>query len=198
MLKYYDLIKNGFKRFSAIFIFIGLLVISLFLSNSVLAQNKTSKLYQIKAGFLLQFASFVEWPHLDSTVIHLCIVGEDPFGNFIDNMLLTKPIARSGNSMRLVRKSVGDNVSACQIIFITKISATKEFWRSLPSNHSILLVSEYESFTKNGGIINYYEENNRIRLEINQSLAINLNITISSELLKLARITPNEVEAGNK
>lgn len=161
-----------------------------FSSDIILANPLPSKIYQIKAGFLLQFTSYVEWPDNDRPVINICIFGDDPFGKFIKEMIAEKPTNRTGKKRVLHRIPAGQSLSICQLVFSTENSTTDIFWRSLPDNHSILLVSEFDGFNNQGGMISYYEENRHVRIEINNHAARKAGLNISSELLKHAKLTP--------
>src|SRR5271157_5811294 len=62
---------------------------SLILASRALPQ--TALEYEVKAAFLLNFAKFVEWPSsafADSdSPIAICILGKDPFGHTIDELV---------------------------------------------------------------------------------------------------------------
>lgn len=165
---------------------------SVVFAKSDLSPLSVSKMAKIKAGFLLHFTSYVTWPNTDNSSVNLCIIGKDPFGTFIDKMLDAKPRNRHGNRIILTRLQVGDDVGICQLIFITQNSAVKEFWKTLPEDHSILLISEYAGFTNIGGIINFYEERKRIKIAINLDEARSHKLYISSELLKIVKIISNK------
>jgi hypothetical protein len=53
---------------------------------------------------------------------------------------------------------------------------------------SVLTVSDGERFASQGGMIGFVTEQNRIRLRINLEAARAANLTISSKLLRPARI----------
>jgi len=158
----------------------------------VCAKSDLSKTDQIKAGFLLHFTSYVKWPNADKAAVNICIIGHDPFGIFIDRMIDAKPHNRQGQQMILNRLPVGGDVGNCQLIYVTQRSADEAFWRSLPENHKILLVSEYDDFSSEGGIVHFYEQNKRVRIAINLEEARRHQLFISSELLKIVRITSNK------
>lgn len=50
--------------------------------------------YQVKAAFLLNFTKFVQWPASafadENSPVAICILGEDPFGNTLDEMVREK------------------------------------------------------------------------------------------------------------
>ena len=68
-----------------------------------------------------------------------------------------------------------DDVSGCAILFIT---APDDRAKATPAR-----------FTKLGGIIRLYKENDRLRFEVNVSRAQSAGLRISSKMLGLARIT---------
>jgi hypothetical protein len=77
----------------------------------------------------------------------------------------------------------------CQIVFISP-SEKQRFGQILESlkDSKTLTVSEIEGFAEQGGIINFVSERNKVRFEINPEAARSKGLTISSELLKLARV----------
>ena len=56
----------------------------------------------------------------------------------------------------------------------------------------MLTVAEQDTFLNDGGVIRFLNENNKVRFSVNLEAARAANLTISSELLKLAR----EVRGG--
>jgi hypothetical protein len=148
-----------------------------------------SRKYQITAGYLLHFTSYVRWPNSTAKKnINICIVGTDPFGGFIDEMLKTRPTNREGTPISAKRLAIGDKLGDCHLAFVTQEDVSSKFWRSVPSNHALLLVSDGPDFTKQGGMVSFYEENKRLRIEINLAESRKSNLDISSELLKIARV----------
>ena len=51
---------------------------------------------------------------------------------------------------------------------------------------NILTVSDIDDFTKDGGIIRFVTENNKIRFKINMEAAKTANLRLSSKLLSAA------------
>jgi len=159
--------------------------------SHVFANTEISKSNKIIAGFIMHFTSYVQWPNNPETEINICIIGENPFGLFLDQMIDARPTNRKGKKITLQQRVVGEDVSPCHVIYVTQQSVTDKFWASLPDAHSILLISEYENFGKEGGMVNFYNDNKRIRISINLSEVKTHKLYISSELLKIARITSN-------
>jgi len=159
--------------------------------TSVQAEPTTPREYMIKAGFLYNFAKFVDWPEEvfenSSTPLIIGILGEDPFGNDLDQIIKKKTVKE--RSILIKRLKTLDELKVCHILFISAsekshlskvISKTKD-WH-------VLTVSEMEGFAELGGIINFTKEGNKIRFEINLDAAEQSGLKISSRLLKLAKI----------
>ena len=58
-------------------------------------------------------------------------------------------------------------------------------------NLSVLIVGESQDLARQGAVINFRIEDNRVRFDINVDAAKRNHLTISSQLLSLARIVRN-------
>ena len=145
--------------------------------------------YQVKAAFLFNFAKFVEWPGPDpaNDPINLCVVGDDPFGSLLDQMVKGK--LANGRAMEIRRISPGVKFERCQIAFIAA-SERKRLPALLESlgHAGVLTVGETDDFARGGGIISFFLDNNHVRLEVNVDAADRAGLKISSKLLSLAKI----------
>ncbi len=180
---------------------LGILIVALSVSLSwapeALAQASDasdSSEYLIKAGFIFNFAKFVEWPPVafaqTDTPIVIGILGTDPFGPILDQIVRDKKIGNRGFIVKRLnwnRDSKG--LKDCNILFVSAsekahIDDLLQIVKSLP----ILTVGETPGFAERGGIIRFTVEDNRVRFEVNVDAAHLAQLTISSRLLTLARI----------
>jgi hypothetical protein len=53
---------------------------------------------------------------------------------------------------------------------------------------SVLTVGDVTDFSRQGGVVRFFNENNKIRIRINLEAAKAANLTISSKLLRLADV----------
>jgi hypothetical protein len=140
-------------------------------SGAQAGDGSDSSEYLIKAGFIYNFAKFVEWPSTafaepDSPIV-IGVLGTDPFGDIINHVVEGKKIgARVSSSEKLHFEEIVDAV------------------KGLP----ILTVGETPGFAERGGMIRLMLEDNRVRFEVNVDAAHYGNLNISSRLLTLARI----------
>lgn len=152
--------------------------------------------YHVKAAFLFHFAQLVRWPPSapsDSpSSFLLCTVDDDPFHGDLENTLAGKQIGSRTIHIRHVKYN---QINECTMLFIGKNedSHLKDLLASL-GNAPILTVGEADDFIDAGGMIQFLLEGNRIRFSINRRAAEKANLTISSQMLLLAKrvIEPSE------
>ncbi len=161
--------------------------------------------YLIKAGFIYNFAKFVEWPSAafaqpDSPIV-IGVLGTDPFGSVLDRLVQDKKIGPRGFVVRRYKwgKDLKDlkDLRDCKILFVSaseKAHADEiiQLVKWLP----ILTVGETPGFAERGGVIRFTVEDNRVRFEVNVDAAHQADLNISSRLLTLAKIIPQTAAAG--
>ncbi len=158
--------------------------------------------YLIKAGFIYNFAKFVEWPATafsqpDSPIM-IGVLGTDPFGSVLDRLVEDKKIGPRGFVVKRYKwgKDLKD-LKECKILFVSAsekahIDEIVQAVKGLP----ILMVGETPGFAERGGIIRFTLEDNRVRFEINVDAAHQADLNISSRLLTLAKIIPQAAASG--
>ena len=159
------------------------------------ARGQEIEEYQVKAAFLYNFAKFVEWPSEAFKTPHdpivVCVLGRDPFGSALQELIHGKSIEGRAVAFRQVADAPA--ASACQILFVCS-SESKRF-RALYGNlkpEGILTVGEAQGFAENGGVINFKLDGGRVRFEINVDAAQHEQLRISAKLLSLAQIVRTE------
>jgi len=149
------------------------------------AENLSSREYEIKAAFLYNFIKYVDWPSYGDTIT-IGVLGGNPFGT-----ALAPLDGKIVKGRRLLIKEVDSlrDAQKCQIIFVSSSEKSRlhEIFENLKSAR-VLTVGETEGFAASGGMINFVEENNKVHFEINADAARRTGLTISSELLKLAKL----------
>jgi hypothetical protein len=140
--------------------------------------------YQVKAAFLFNFAKFVVWPEPPQGAIVIGIVGEDPFRDALDSVVRGKTV--NGRSLAVRRFASAEDVSRCHILFV---SASEK--RRVPEllqrvGHGVLTVGEVPQFVRDGGVIRFLLDGNRVRFQINTQAAEQSGLKIHSQLMSLA------------
>lgn len=177
----------GSRRLGAI----GMLAVILVLTVSPgmgLAESPTSLEYKVKGAFLLNFAKFTKWPvdefAADNSPITIGIVGEDPFGSTLDQLVAGETIGL--RPIVVKRLGTSDDFSQCRILFIPKSADATNVLKHVEST-GVLTVGESDDFLDAGGVIRLLIEDKKIRFEVNIDAAERAHLAVSSQLLKLAR-----------
>lgn len=144
--------------------------------------------YQVKAAFLFNFLKFVEWPPAaNDTPWVIGILGHDPFGETLDNIVRGKVV--NGRHVEVRRYARSGDVKDCNILFIGRADFERLGLEHTvtPSQPGLLTVGEAPGFLKSGGVINFYLEDNHVHFEIRSSVARLSGLHVSSQLLRLGR-----------
>ncbi len=153
--------------------------------------------YQVKAAFLYNFGKFVEWPPgaLPADSFAICVLGEDPFGPELDRLIEGKSV--HGKKLGAHRLGRAEEAGKCQVLFVSA-SENGRLAHILASvrGRSVLTVGDTEGFAHRGGIINFRLVENKVRFEINLDAAERAGLTVSSQLLKLAKIIREGSQPG--
>jgi YfiR/HmsC-like len=151
------------------------------------ADSSVPKEYKIKAAFIYNFAKFVEWPAQklaeDRAPIVIGVLGPNPFGDELENALKGRQI----NGRPVVVRQF-DNPEAAKTAHLLFVSLNDESkLRRALKEYGVLTVGQSDAFARNGGIITFTFEDDKLRFEINIGAAEQAGLKISSQLQKLAR-----------
>jgi len=174
--------------------FLALLAASVVVVTAAPGQDAASE-YQVKAAFLYNFGRFVQWPAQEEAVFRICVLGEDPFGSALEETLQDKTVHQRKLLARRIERV--EEAPGCQILFVS--SSEEGHLRQILAalrGRSVLTVSELPRFAERGGMISFRLENNRVRFDINLGATERARLTVSSQLLKLARIVRDEGRGG--
>ena len=136
------------------------------------ARGQLSREYDLKAVFLYNFASFVEWPESafagPEAPFVVGILGHDPFGRVLDDV---------------------EEAGGCHILFVSaserrRVQEILDRWRHAP----MLTVADFPDFVELGGAIGFRTEDKRLKVDVNAGAARAAGLTVSSKLLKVARV----------
>lgn len=162
----------------------------LLLFLKVSAQSSPSQEYKVKGVFLYRFAQFTDWPPIafhDSTEAFVIgILGSDPFGDFLDELVKGETI--DGRAIEIRRYP---NIQSLQMAHILYIG--KEWFRSTEQvlemlDGPILTVSDIRGFAEKGGTIAFFIKDHKIRFQVNLKASEKAGLSISSKVLRLAEI----------
>lgn len=149
---------------------------------------QASREYDLKAVFLYNFATFVDWPETafadpDSPIV-IGVLGEDPFGAALDEVVANEKV--KGRPLEVRRCATIAEGKACHILFIS--SSERENVRAVlreTSGRPILTVADLPRFVDAGGMVGF-ATGPRLQLHVNATAARNSGLIISSKLLRVA------------
>lgn len=166
--------------------------------------GKLRRASMLKTAFLYNFIRFVEWPAAKigdvNEPIIIGVIGEDDFG---DALKLTKGKKVRGREVVIKRfksfskikqldkaaqekeiKAIGES----HLLFVCKSEkAHVSELAKLIQGYHVLTVGDMEDFLNQGGIINFTMSQNKIRFEVNMTMAKDSDLKIRSQLLRLAK-----------
>lgn len=152
--------------------------------------------YDVKMGFIYNFAKFVTWPKEAADKapqsLVLCYVADDPAIK-VFNKLDGKAIRN--RKIKVIAFQDATCLEQSHIIFFA--TQNKEHIQEileLAKGRGILTIGEVEGFTQWGGVINFFEELNRLRFKVNLTAAKREGLRMSSQILVSAQI----VEQGGE
>jgi hypothetical protein len=151
--------------------------------------------YQVKAVFLFNFGQFVEWPaaafDTPQAPFVICILGEDPFGDTLDEVVRGESVGAHSLVVRRFRQASA--VRDCNILFISRAERERlGDALSVVRGHSVLTVTDIDGAEKQGAIIVLFNDRNRVRMRINLAAAKASRLVISSKLLRPAEVVGTE------
>lgn len=150
------------------------------------ASAQRAEEYQVKAAFLQSFARFVEWPApLLASEFRICILGDDPFGHWIDDATAGARAKDRPVVVRRVRQVA--EVTGCQTVFISasEASRVRELLERL-DRVPVLTVSDLPRFAEQGGMLGFAVVSGRVRFVANPAAALAAGLQLTSELLRVA------------
>lgn len=172
--------------------FIKRIIIFLFLILISFKSFSQANVYVLKAVYLEKFSRFIQWPEeslmndQDEPFI-ISVIGSTPLTNNLEQIYAVQKI----NNKDVIIKRISNlyEIKDSHILVIAE-SEKKNLQNilTLTKNLPILTISETPDFAKKGVIINFYEENNKLRFEINETAVLQSPLQMSFYLLNSAKI----------
>lgn len=171
-----------------IYFFITLAILGM---KSPRQSEPESRAIQVKAVFLYNFTQFVEWPESafnDSNAPFVIgVLGKNTFGTYLNDVVESEKVKGHPITLKYFT-GITPDIDECEILFIDKSFPAIEQAVKNTKGKSILTVSDGEHFLKQSGILRFYIEDGKLRIEINQEASSGSGLEISSKLLRIATI----------
>lgn len=153
----------------------------------VTASAESADEYAAKAAFIYNIALFSTFPDQSQDTLHLCVLGRDPFGSTLKAME-GKLVGAKKLAVHYPKSST-EAAKRCRIVFISS-SEVDNLQAIVDSAQEAgtLTVADTRGAAQKGVMVELAVEDKRIAFEINNERARAANITISSKVLRLARV----------
>jgi hypothetical protein len=152
-----------------------------------LAPGEDAGIARIKAVYLYHFASFAEWPEAAApqAEVLLCVVGDSAVGAELRR--LDGQDIGDGRLLKIIPVPHEALAGQCRMAYLGADAAQDRLLaqlRGLP----LLSVSDQPGFARQGGMIELYLQDDKVRMRINLGAVRAAGLKLSSKLLRLADI----------
>jgi hypothetical protein len=143
---------------------------------------------EVKAAYLFNFLSFVEWPAqaLDAGApIVIGVAGADDVAAELEQMVSGRSVLGRPVTMRLLPEA--ESVAGMHIVFLGKGQAARlrEVVRAAPSQ-PLLIVCDWDGALEGGAVVNFVRADERVRFAVALEAAAQRGLRISPRMLALA------------
>jgi hypothetical protein len=149
------------------------------------AQAEEARYYKIEAAFLYNFFNYITWPGYASPEAlmqpTICLDGNDPVEPYLA-YIQQKMISQHRLHVHTLHE--GDSFEGCNMLFL-RGTMSEDRLRDALKNHTLIVTGPDDPVDR-GGMIQLTKEDERLVMDIDQSLLIQGGFKVSSRLLDLA------------
>jgi hypothetical protein len=154
------------------------------------AETPALKEHELKAAFLYNFTKFIEWPtnrfQNANAPFVVAVAGNSPCTAELEKIAKERKV--SGREIIIKRVATAEAVGDAHVLFMpASEDARGKDWLAALRGRNVLTIGESELFGKQGGIINFLVEGEKIRFEVNMDQADASGLKVSAQLQKLAK-----------
>ncbi len=150
-----------------------------------IAQVKASP-ENVLASFIYNFTAYLNWPEeSQNNDFKIIVLGNDEIMSPLQYIGSKRTI--QGRPIVVKKAVTFDEIEDCEMLFIGADAVSSiEKLKGSNKTESTVIITDCKDCLRNGIGINFVNEEDKIRFEINKSALESKNIRISSQLLKLA------------
>jgi hypothetical protein len=150
--------------------------------SSANARDSVDREAKMKAGYLVNFARLVEWPVTPAgTALTFCFLGGKSIHDALTVDLQKRSVGTRPVSLRYLNAQAES--AGCDVLYLEENRLPVN---DVPTRMHMLTVSDASAFARQGGVIQLFTENNRLRFRINVDKAKRVDLNVSSDLLQVA------------
>ncbi|MCX2978846.1 YfiR family protein [Candidatus Marimicrobium litorale] len=147
-------------------------------------QDTLSKENKLKAAYFLNFIEFINWPNdsqnSPAALLYICLQDEAPFEEFFSALVDNRRAKGSKPELKIQRLSEANH---CDYTYLHQPLAEED----LKMKGNIVVLAS-DQISQQDAAITFFITNRKLRFEIDLDTMQKNQVTVSSELLKLAKI----------
>lgn len=160
------------------------LLFALMVPESASAAPALNKENKLKAAYLLNFTKFIEWPIEDPSIerqpLYICLQDLTPFDVFLKQLISSRSAIPAKRSIKVVSL---DGAKVCDLTYLYSTTSVIS-----PVVLASVTVADSQEVDHLQAAITFYLDQRKLRFEVDMATLKTLNVNVSSELLKLARL----------
>jgi hypothetical protein len=170
-------------------VFLFLLVLALgWVIQPAAAQPSTVRDFEVKAGFLIKFTQYTEWPANtfsgSNAPVIIGVAGGDPLFKQLEmearNVTGSRPV-----EVRQIKSP--EEAAACHVVFISESENRNESeWFGALKGKAILTVGESEWSIERGAVMRFVIRNKNVRFEASLAAAGESRLALNERMLAVA------------
>lgn len=157
--------------------------------------DQKTKEYTLKAAFLYNFLKYTTWPEgtfeEDDDPIVLGVIGKDPFGKILDEVLDEKEVGDHPIVVRRLERVMDvKDVKDVHALFLGEMRSKqrKALYEKLADQAVLSVGDERGMAGKDGCVASFYLKKGNVRFEVSLKAVERATLSLSSQLLKLADV----------
>jgi hypothetical protein len=147
----------------------------------------------IRAGMLVNFARFVEWPadHGPGNTLVLCVVEDAAVADALEDLVRGRSLEHRALTVR--RLKFDGAMRECHLLYASGLNRQRaSLLLERVKDASVFTVSDFEQFAPMGGVVHFFVQGSRMKFAINPAAAQRARLKISSQVLSVGSIVKDE------
>lgn len=142
----------------------------------------------VKSAYVYNFVQLVDWPARDASgPIRICV---------LDNSVLAAALGELGGMNVNGRgisvssaSAAAEALDGCHVVVVGRSAQDQapDVIREL-GHTDVLTIGDLPQFARNGGMIGFFSENGRVRIELNINAVKKAGLKVSAKLMEVARL----------
>ncbi len=160
-----------------------LLLVALLYQHDLIAQKA-----KYQSIFIYNFTKYVKWPDESHSTFVIGVLGNsEVFASLLE--MSEKKKDASGGQIKVVKFNSLAEVRDCHILFIPERESSKlAEINAKTSGMNLLVITEKSGLAEKGAVINFIEEEGKLKFELNQAQAESRGLKVSGSLISLAKL----------